>query len=507
LFELRDYATGEQAGTMTTYLSDPGLVSYWRFDEAIGNWTGDNTARGNNGTYYGENSNNGSLVNGPAWVGGRYGGALQFSGTGAYVNAGNDSALSINSIFTVAAWFKTSKSGVYQTIINKDRTGSGYNQNYHLRVNNDDKLFGRSGNGSNSCDLTGTANVTDGAWHYGAYGWNGTHCLLYLDGAQAIAPAAWVYSPYTNTNPVEIGTWGGASSFNGTIDSVRIWNRTLNQSEIQAEMNSPRPVIRPIAAWEFDEGSGTVANDTHIWTQGKFNSGASFDGVDDYIQVNDSQNLRGMKNLTIYAWAKINSYNTYSGIIGKWFSGQATKQHYILGYFSSGKLWFWVGNDSLTTNVGSTQPSLNNWVSLTAVFTSGQDLKIYYNGTLQNTQSASIPDSIGTGIQDLLIGKYMDYPFNGTIDDVAIFNRSLTASEIAKIYNSGVALGDVPKVATPAYVNISFELAPGNTYTLNFSSLGNASNVTSIPRGVYLLRPSRYSQSVASLTDRIVTCA
>ena len=59
----------------------------------------------------------------------------------------------------------------------------------------------------------------------------------------------------------------------------------------------------------------------------------------------------------------------------------------------------------------------------------------------------------------------------------------------------------------PAYINMTYDLTPGNTNFYNISQLNNASNRTSVPFGTYILRPSAtYSSSVAGLADQLLTC-
>ena len=62
----------------------------------------------------------------------------------------------------------------------------------------------------------------------------------------------------------------------------------------------------------------------------------------------------------------------------------------------------------------------------------GTALKVYRNGTLTGQKSTTA--TIGNQTQEISIGRYHSQYFNGTIDEVRIYNRSLTLEEISDYY-------------------------------------------------------------------------
>jgi hypothetical protein len=76
---------------------DSSLVGYWRFNEGAGLIGSDSSSNGNNGT----------LVNSPTWVTGKYGDALSFGGTGTnqYVSVANSPTLQLSGPFTISFWW------------------------------------------------------------------------------------------------------------------------------------------------------------------------------------------------------------------------------------------------------------------------------------------------------------------------------------------------------------------------------------------------------------------
>jgi hypothetical protein len=110
--------------------------------------------------------------------------------------------------------------------------------------------------------------------------------------------------------------------FQGLIDNVRIYNRPLTSSEIQADMHLPVPASGPtpsptadlVAAYSFDEGMGTTVADASgqgnigtlaapAWTKaGKFGHALAFDGVKDVVIVPHATSLALTTGMTLEAW-------------------------------------------------------------------------------------------------------------------------------------------------------------------------------------------------------------
>ena len=79
------------------------------------------------------------------------------------------------------------------------------------------------------------------------------------------------------------------------------------------------------------------------------------------------------------------------------------------------------------TNTSKTTVTCGKWMNLTAT-NDGTTTRLYLNGKLEKTY----PETLKTGGSDLIIGSQN---FNGTIDDIRIYNRAISATEVAAIYN------------------------------------------------------------------------
>jgi glucan-binding YG repeat protein len=88
--------------------------------------------------------------------------------------------------------------------------------------------------------------------------------------------------------------------------------------------------------------------------------------------------------------------------------------------------------------------SAGNWYHVVGVFESGSNISIYVNGVKENTAATTItvlnqaPGSWATTTIGYENGNR--YYLNGVLDNVMIFNRALSASEIQNIYNSQLAM-------------------------------------------------------------------
>lgn len=512
VLELRDFATGRAADSNNTWLYDPALVSYWKLDGS-----GIDEKNVNHGAFGGETLSNGTFYNGPLWTTGKHGNAVQFNTTN-YIITINDSALNLRYNGTIVAWIKTTsqaKNTIAGKLWNVDPwPGWVFDTNQNT---NTSRLCFWAGNGSSGGTWQcGNTNITTGAWQHAAISWFNTSSVainvtFYIDGAYDGSVIMRV--PAGTNQSLTIGMENSTASpnalFNGVIDSLRIWNFNLSQAQIQAEMNSPYPITRPIAGWEFNEGVGAAINDTHTLLAGKFSGAYSFDGIDDFVDVGNSSSLNlgqgtPFSPFSISAWFKLDSLSGVNamGIIN-WGEQTNTKRRSIIIW--NNRIYFSGYGTSSNLDSGVTVTT-GIWYHAVAIVDSSKYAQVYVNGVLKNASTLTLNDfNFANGTS---IGKTRAIPqelFNGTIDDVAVFNRSLSATEVSNLYYDGrFSLSDDSK---PVYLNITVELAPRSSYNYNLSSFGNASSQVSVPKGTYLLRATSYSSSMKGFSDITVTCA
>ena len=212
--------------------NNQGLVGYWSFNEGTSTVALD----------YSGNKNKGTLVNGPAWVNGKRGKALNFDGVNDFVDANpsNGNNLDISGPLTVTAWVKTNSLGTFQTIISKHTGGS--NANYLIWIENQNRFQTYASPGGISTNVMGTTVAKKNTWYHVAELWDGAFLRLFVNGVQEGTPASGSGNVGVTIKDVAIGSesYGGSNFFNGLIDEVRVYNRALSADEIQKLYNAGR---------------------------------------------------------------------------------------------------------------------------------------------------------------------------------------------------------------------------------------------------------------------------
>ena len=235
-------ATSAQTGVVTN-----GLVAAYAFDEGSGTTAADVSGKGNIGT-----------ISNATWTsGGKYGSALSFNGTSAYVSVPDAASLDLSNQLTLEAWVKPTALSGWEAIVNKEQPG---NITYGLFANSATSqpagiIYPVGGTGESI--TRGTAQLATSVWTHVAATYDGSTLSLYVNGtlASSLAVSA---SIVTSASPLKIGgnsIWG--EYFNGLIDNVRIYNRSLAQSEIQTDMNAAISSAAPPANTAIPSISGT----------------------------------------------------------------------------------------------------------------------------------------------------------------------------------------------------------------------------------------------------------
>lgn len=214
-----------------------------------------------------------------------------------------------------------------------------------------------------------------------------------------------------------------------------------------------------VGLWTFDkeanvvkdlsgnENNGRLVNEPK-WAAGKFNSALEFDGINDFVDCGNDASLNPESAVTILAWFKAEDLpSTYPRIVSKETTTTADPYNIMLRQ-SDSVVRFLLGDGSTEYGAGDFAISLGVWYHVAATY-DGEMMRVYLDGTLSGTRALifAIPDRTTS----VLIGNNPsnNRQFNGTIDEVAIFNVALEEEDINEIMNDGLSVATGMSVAEP----------------------------------------------------------
>jgi len=207
--------------------------------------------------------------------------------------------------------------------------------------------------------------------------------------------------------------------------------------------------------WKFDEGSGTVANDTSGWqsngtlvnsptwrcasvdtnyTPSGQGCSLELNGSTQYVNAGNNANLNITGVLTIESWVYPKEKKIQQIVDKRTMSG-AWKGYWLEMYASI--IYFGVGNGTSHVNLGYTYNyDINTWYHIVGVYDDG-NWAIYVNGQLGNSGYTAV--TISDSGNSLTIGAdFGNYPFNGLIDETRLYSASLTSAQIESQYYVGL---------------------------------------------------------------------
>ena len=221
-----------------------------------------------------------------------------------------------------------------------------------------------------------------------------------------------------------------------------------------------------MAAYNFDEGSGTVVHDTSgngingtalytTWTTGKYGEALTFNGTTSNVWINDAPILHLTNGMTLEAWVYPTSTTArYRDVIYK------GDDNYYLEATSPQAGAPLAGGTFTSDLVGTSALPVNTWSYLAATY-DRSTLRLYVNGVQVASKSATAAMAVSSN--PLQIGGNMIYGsyYNGVIDEVRIYNRALTQAQIQSDMNTPVG-GTVPTpTPTPRPAADDFNRADG----------------------------------------------
>ncbi|HDI52337.1 MAG TPA: LamG domain-containing protein, partial [Bacteroidetes bacterium] len=455
-------------GELDPYFSS-GLVGYWSFNGQDMDWSSTTAeALDRSG-----NANHGDVKNGATPVIGKSGQALSFDGKDDYVDCG--SGVSIDDLalgaFTVSAWIKPNTTGENGTgRIAAKRPNSKYG-GWLFFVDNISSIGGQTANSNGNVEANsrGADNaITLGEWNYVVmvYDDSGDRKVrLYSNGNEIsyqthIAGTTSPGSDASGNLYIGQASDGNDRNFDGLIDEVRIYNRALSAEEIAEHYRVGAARLKRISLdnglvgyWPFHNGAGTVAtdhsgNENHgtlinmnddDWVSGKYGLALEFDGENDYVETSFNTLDDISDDFSVSLW--FNKKNTGMLLSTMDDIGQERGEFHFSwdswGYTGFG-FYYLTADNVATAVVTSDIITDDTWYHVVATVDADGDMKLYLNGELKDTTSTPTTALLDNPLHIGWNGYSGDY-FHGLIDEVRIYNRALSAEEIAEHYRVGAA--------------------------------------------------------------------
>ena len=426
-------------------------------------WAGEGNARDIAG------ANHGKLVGGAIFARGKAGQAFQFDGKDGCIDVPNAKALQITGSQTLAMWIKPQRLGVRQSILHKafgeegslalEPTGelsfmygmAGRNGPPYFVVTSFGfvKAYGIAAGVIKIHKVAKTA-AKAGEWTHIAIVRDMTAARLrwYVNGRQVVDTGTTILGVRESAMSLRIGA-GYLEHFRGLIDEVGLWDRPLTAGEIAAVYDYAAGVSSAlrkglVGHWLGDgdtkdaqrkhdgkaAGTVTYTADRHGMAKRAF----LFDQSGGYVTVPDSDALDTDATFTISMWVKPKTNRGH--LFVKWGTAFAD---YSLQLSNDGRVEFIVCDVNMRQERLATGEALvaDRWAHVAATFDKGV-MAIYIDGKRQAAKTSATIKSTSTREydgDDVSIGGHPSggAVFGGAIDEPALWNRALSAEEIAQV--------------------------------------------------------------------------
>ncbi|MEI8075687.1 MAG: LamG-like jellyroll fold domain-containing protein, partial [Bacteroidota bacterium] len=284
----------------------------------------------------------------------------------------------------------------------------------------------------------------------------------------------WHGKTYTASNNTD--TWTGVN--HAGCDSVVTLNLTINPLPTAVIAPSNDSIICGSAVVELSARASGLA--------------IGFEG--NGLMLEDSMGVTPSSGFTLEAWVKMSSLKTASTIISQINGNRVLPFDTYVN--TDGTVSFEVGNSTETSKITTASKLIvNKWYHLAFVYSSNR-IKVFVDGIEKATGVAIVPAS--NIASNFMVGNRMDNakPMFGTIDEVKVWNKSRTGSEILSTMNSYVASNSVGLAAYYKFDdnNISFPINSVNGLS-TATMIGGKSVLSSAP-----VDYTNYTWSVGGVT-------
>ena len=407
-----------------------------------------------------------SNILGPTFTTGKIGNAFSFDGINDFIQLPNNS-MNFTGDFSISAWlyFPTDIQliGSDYSYILSNRTAVTWTTNLAgwSFATYGNTIYFTTYNGTSTSVLLGAPGqgLDRSGWRHIVFTKTGTTYKLWLDGGQYTSISTTMLEPkYQGTIIPKIGrdgdsTMGGWDSYGSAkikIDSVSVWNRSLNIDEITQLYNAGNGIQYPFSGYlpssanQLGVDNGTLMNGC-TFGDGKIGKAFTFDGVNDYVQLpNNSLNFTG--DFSVSVWINVVGTSGWQIIVDNFFwNGSGSQYGWWINLVNSNLTFSYV--NSLQQQIDTTIPftgKFNSWRMVTATKKLNGTTNFYLDGVLITTNpNTTNPIYTTTHLPSIGVTHYNNTSFagwmknGGKIEGLNIWQREITQAEVTELYNSG----------------------------------------------------------------------
>ncbi|MEK6875044.1 MAG: LamG domain-containing protein, partial [Nanoarchaeota archaeon] len=478
---------------------DTNLVAYFKFDNGnLNDSLGLTTGSGNFSVV-----NDGIIKSAVSLSGVNYAAGISYTNTSRF-NMTSTNAL------TILAWVKgnTFRGRNASDVLNdnaevvaKFSGGTEFDWNLGIFDNHTIANIWTIANGQ--LQANGTTKLLYGRWYHIGMTWGSGDIKFYVDGLADGSRLGLGGTISSSSEPLSIGRSARFNAagfepgnFNGSIDEVKIFNRTLTASEIANEYQmmsygstekdasgSPAPDI-PVALWHFDDAAtstsmfdffgdsvGVLSNVSRI--AGVYGTnGLFFNGTNAVVVVNHSQVFNLSGNFTFFAWINTSSVDKVNQYVLSKHEHTSMPSFAVL--VNNSQVSCLVGNATGMVGVAATGTITNGFLYRIGCVYNSTTLGVIVDDIIRSTTASG--GLVNITANAFYIGSVNGTGnfFNGTIDEVELYNRPFTVDEISQSYRRGFPAFGLNTSRFGANDSLTFQLEP-----IQFDGLvGSAVNST-----------------------------
>ena len=443
------------ATTIQAQVPTNGLVAYYPFTGNTNDESGNGINLTNHNVSFGIDRNGNTNSSGI------------FDGSSSYANVIATTRLQPNS-YTISCWINkdTLQNTAYASVVTYSPVQWKWGPPYKIFLSKFSlgQVDGRQWSDSTSWeDIVSSLNyITTNKWYHIVMTFDSlssTQSLYVNDILMGIRKSVLSYS-----NNSLAGLFVGATKessdssivnfFSGGIDDIRIYNRSLDSTEIQALYHEGGYATSPLTipkngliAWypftgnaidSSGNGNNGIVNGATLTTDrfGKANSAYSFDGSTNYISLQSNYIQDFSSKFTISVWLNqsyVSPNFNQTLVATNAFRFQTATQLVIAAA--------WSPKGAITAQTNSNALQLNDWTHVVLI-KNDSSVAFYINGSKYDSSysypslTSQIVNNLRLGADGLSLIGLNDY-FNGKLDDIAIYNRALDSTEIQSLYHQG----------------------------------------------------------------------